>query len=136
MGRPVAVREPSNALRRKFLFDCQEQRFTALRAFRRSIADDLVIDNVKSEDGLFADIVRLAVEEYGVTQAEIAERTLVSAAAVGRWAKQINLPQAMSRGPIVREIVAILDDFIDSELQRGRKSGSGKLVLPSGRVRH
>lgn len=135
MGRPAAVRQPSHALRREFLLEPQKKRFDALVSFRNSISDDRVIESVKAEDGLFADIVRLAVEEYGVTQAEIAERSLVSPAAVGRWAKQINLPQAMSRGPIIQEVVAILNDYIDNESRRSKKKGD-EFVLPSGRVRH
>jgi hypothetical protein len=103
----------------------QKQSLGALSAFHKQICDEQVMDGVQHDDNLFATIVDLAIREYGIRQAELARQLKVSAPAVARWSKQINLPATYARPSIVGKIASIIKLHIDAQEH---------LALPRGRL--
>ena len=53
---------------------------------------------------VFAEMLKLAVESYGIKQLVIAERLQVTASTVGRWVKGSNIPNLATR-TYVRDLV-------------------------------
>jgi hypothetical protein len=107
----------------------QRNRFGELQAFLKQLQDSRLQEDAKADDRLFASIIGLGVEEYGVRQAAIAEAIGISAAAVGRWAKRINLPPPYVRGTVVQALAAIVEEAV-------RLQEKAKPSLMRGRVMH
>ena len=127
MPRPPARRANNPASIRKYLAHSQEARLKVMEMFRAQLDLDDLLEDVKHEDGLFASILDVAASEYGVRYQDLAERIGMSPAAVGRWAKQTNLPVPLMRPLVIEKIAELLDE----ELQRQKDM---KPILKRGRI--
>jgi len=103
----------------------QQNRHKTLIAFGNLLASQKVKQGVRENDDMFASIVHLAIQEYGLKQARIADALEVSPAAVGRWSKGNHLPKAHYR-PSVVETIQQLIEAEASKVEDGQ---------PIGRVR-
>jgi hypothetical protein len=128
MARP-RIRRTDHGKIKVYLRDVQQRRFGALQAFLQQLQDSKLQEDAKTDDELFSSIIGLGVEEYGVRQAKVAEAIGISAAAVGRWSKKINLPPPYVRGAVIQALAAIIEDDVG-------KQEKDQSVLRRGRVMH
>jgi hypothetical protein len=128
MARPRVVRTDHGRAKER-LGPVQELRFGQLKAFLRQLNDPEVQDEAKRDDHLFASIIDLATDEYGVRQTSIADAIGISGAAVGRWAKGTNLPAPYVRASVIQALAAIIQEDV-------QKQTVEKPLLPRGRVTH
>ena len=133
MARPRAIRsgDPANL---KYLWDSYRLSVMALEAFVRQIQLDDVREMIKADDRLFAEIVDLAVGQYGVTQARIAEELGISGAAVGRWAKAIHLPPPYVRQAVIDVIVELIEPNLVAQKKKMEQRKHAKDISLRGRV--
>lgn len=123
MARPKTQRSTDMKLVRHYFESAQEKRFGMLKVFIDQIRNQQLLDEVRRDDRLFAAVLELASEEYGVRFNDIAEKIDVSAATVGRWAKQINLPHSALRPLVVEAIADLLENYV-------KKHAKGRDLLP------
>jgi hypothetical protein len=127
MARPKTQRTTDLRLVRQYFKSAQEKRFDALKMFINQIRNETLQQEVMHDDRLFSAILELASEEYGIRFSDLSERVHVSAAAVGRWAKQINLPPRALRPLVVEAIAELLENYV-------QRSVKERAELPRGRV--
>src|SRR5262245_46689624 len=82
----------------------QHERLRTLEAFGNLLQSSEIAHEVVHDNALFAKIVYLAVNTYGLKQARIAAAINMSSAAVGRWSKAKHLPPPHSRPFLVDTI--------------------------------
>jgi hypothetical protein len=129
MARPKTQRTTDLRLVRQYFKSAQEKRFEALKMFINQIRNETLLDEVRRDDRLFSAILELASEEYGVRFSDIAEKIQMSAAAVGRWAKQFNLPHAAFRPLVVEAVASLLENYVQGSVKE-------RAELPRGRVHY
>jgi hypothetical protein len=143
MARPITLRSDQGLVERR-LKPTLDRRFETLKAFAALLETENILDEVARDDALFASIVYLAINEYGLSQAALARDLAASTAAVGRWAsvgepqsrnpaklsfidRKGSLPPAYSRRTIVEKIAHLLTSSIGDQQDR-------RLRFPLGRV--
>lgn len=126
MARPKTQRSTDLKRVRHYFEDAQAKRFNALKIFIDQIRTQELLNEVRHDDRLFAAVLELAAEEYGLRFNEISEKIEVSAATVGRWSKQINLPHSAFRPLVVEAIADLLENYV-------KTSAKNRDILP-GRV--
>lgn len=125
MARPRMQRTTNTASVKRHYHDIQKQRAEGLALFADQLRDPELLDEVKTDDGLFATTLELACSEYGLRFQAIAERLNMSPAAVGRWSKLENLPVSIMRPLVIQTVADLLEEYLQnpvklSGLQRGR----------------
>lgn len=111
MARPRF--NPTNAhLTRSVLGQVQSNRLATLSQFAKIISTAAVAENVQEDDHLFARIVSISIEDYGVKQSALAAKMKVSTAAVSRWATLKNLPTPTLRPVILRAIIGLIEQSV------------------------
>lgn len=118
MGRTIVVRKSRPENIQNHLVRAQEARFNALVLFCNEIADEEVQDAARTDDQLFANIVRLACFEYGITLAGLGKEIAVTGPGIGRWSIMRNLPPSYTRPTTIAAIVRILREHIAGERKR------------------
>jgi predicted transcriptional regulator len=143
MVRPIALRSDRGLVERRLRTTLQS-RFETLKAFGKLLSQEDILEEVTTDDALFASIIYLSINEYGLSQANLARELGASAAAVGRWAlvgepqprkagrlnsldRRGSLPPAYSRRTIVEKIAHLLNSSIEDQEEL-------KLRFPRGRI--
>ena len=92
-----------------------ETRRNEIKAFSIALRNEQFLDFISSPEGdeTFRDFLELAVQEYGVSQKEVAISIGVSTATVSRWIGGNTSPPGYGRRSIVEAIGLIIDHNLD-----------------------
>ncbi len=87
------------------------KRLDELRAFYIAI-DDPVLQKEAENDDVFATIMQLAIDDYGVSQKELAEILKIKPSTVGRWRQGQTVPSVYARPGILAALCTLLSQCI------------------------
>ena len=79
-----------------------------LRAFGIALRDP-TLGQLLENDEVFATILALATQDYGIKQKDVARMLSVSAASVARWAMGENTPKSYARPAVVKVIAELVE---------------------------
>jgi hypothetical protein len=98
---------------------------------RHEFIKELRSDYVQSrmlDDKFFAEVVKLAINDYGVAPVNLANALPASTAAISRWASGKAAPPAHGRSHIVEVIAVLLERDLTSQQEPVRSPPSQKRV--------
>lgn len=93
------------------------KRRSELQAFANALRNESVRQTVIGEQGdeAFDDLIRLAVNDYGVGQRQIAEAVQINVATVSRWVAGTSRAPRLSRPTILSAIATLIEHDIEVE---------------------
>lgn len=133
MARPRTVRT-ANPRNLELLWESQDLSLRALEAFLAKIESEELQGMVREDDALFAWVVKLAVEEYGVAQVKLSERLALSLAAIGRWVRSENLPPPYVRQSVLIAIAGLILPHVERERQKRQHAKKSHQAVLRGRL--
>jgi ribosome-binding protein aMBF1 (putative translation factor) len=98
-----------------FTKDLLSTRRDELKAFAIALRNEPFIAFVGTKDGneAFSELIKLAVDAYGVSQSDLAKAIDASAGTVSRWIGGTSLPPGYARKSIVEALALLIEHDLD-----------------------